>query len=401
MTNERFSGQLRQHLLATADERPAEGQLASIVDRVAVTSQRPTLVARLPWFQSGAGWLSTSQVRWALLVALALLGLTIAGALLTGGPAPHDTGVEGMWTTIDPVDRSNRFLIVAAGETPAVRYMDDMAAAHVCGDDPQMPFVADGTGAVEGNRLQVTWTATNGCDLDSIPASDGYIYEAASDTLVDDVPTTWTRTDVGIVVPTREPTPLIDTSPPVESTAPSHPPTADCIQFDARGTYTAREGSLSLSVGVPGTAADPWIGSRREFNLLKAACTDWSGPGAIDAGEVTVVHNDACDGPAIHTVDDAVAAVSASKGIDVVAKTDVALGGHPGTRLDLFVHEDANACTNGVVDGVTLEQGVNVRLYLIDVDGKTLALALYGYPDWRPDVRATVDEILASLQVER
>ena len=28
MTNEQFSGQLRQHLLSTADERVAEGQLA-------------------------------------------------------------------------------------------------------------------------------------------------------------------------------------------------------------------------------------------------------------------------------------------------------------------------------------------------------------------------------------
>ena len=56
MTNEQFSGQLRQHLLGTADERVAEGQLASIVGRVAVTSQRPTLVARLPWERWVACW---------------------------------------------------------------------------------------------------------------------------------------------------------------------------------------------------------------------------------------------------------------------------------------------------------------------------------------------------------
>ena len=68
--------------------------------------------------------------------------------------------------------------------------MDDTAAGYVCGDDPQMPFVADGTGAVEGNRLRVTWTATNGCDLDSVPASDGYTYDETSDTLVDDIATT-------------------------------------------------------------------------------------------------------------------------------------------------------------------------------------------------------------------
>ena len=399
MTNEQFSGQLRQHLLGTADERMAEGQLASIVDRVAVTSQRSTLVARLPWFQGRVGSSQTSQLGWGL-VALALIGAIFAGTVFVGGSAPRSTGVEGTWTASDPVDGSTRFLVVAAGKTPAVRYMDEMAAGYVCGDNPQMPFVADGTGAVEGSRLHVTWTATNGCDFDSIPASDGYTYDKTTDTLVDDIPTTWTRAGDGLVVPTRGPTPRIDTTAPAESSAPSDPPTADCIQFDAPGTYTAREGSLSLTVGVPGTPADPWIGSRSEFNLLKAACTDWSGPGAIDAGEVTLVHNDACDGQAVHTLDDAIAAVSTSKGIDVVAKTDVTLGGHPGTRFDIFVHEDANACTNGVVDGVTLERGVNLRLYLIDVDGKTLALALYGHPLWSPDVRATVDEILASLQIE-
>jgi hypothetical protein len=282
---------------------------------------------------------------------------------------------------------------VDAGKTPAVRYLDARAAAYVCGDDPQAPFVADGSGALDGNRLRVTWTATNGCDFGSIPANAGYTYDNASDTLVDDIPTTWTRADPGVVLPTPRPT-------PAESGVPSDPPSADCIQFDALGTYRAPAGSMSLAVDIPGTVADPWIGSRSRFNLLKAACTDGSGPGAIDAGEVTRVHNDACDGEIVRTLDQASAAVSASTGIDVVAKSDVTLGGHPAARFDIFVHEDANLCTNGLVDGVSLEQGVNVRLYLIDVDGKFLALALYGYPLWSPDVRATADAILASLRIE-
>ena len=50
MMNDRFSAQLRQHLLETADERPADGQLEAIDERVAVTAQRPRLVARLAWF---------------------------------------------------------------------------------------------------------------------------------------------------------------------------------------------------------------------------------------------------------------------------------------------------------------------------------------------------------------
>ena len=94
MTNDRFSGQLRQHLLDTANERLAEGQLAAVIDRVAVTSQRPTLVARLSSFPGRVAPLPKSQLRWAVAVALALIGATIAGAILVGGPALRGTGFE-------------------------------------------------------------------------------------------------------------------------------------------------------------------------------------------------------------------------------------------------------------------------------------------------------------------
>jgi hypothetical protein len=53
------------------------------------------------------------------------------------------------------------------------------------------------------------------------------------------------------------------------------------------------------------------------------------------------------------------------------------------------------------VDGVSaVDVGLNVRLYLIDVDGTTFALGLYGYRDWDPDVRRDVDGIIASMQIE-
>jgi hypothetical protein len=273
-----------------------------------------------------------------------------------------------------------------------------MAAGYVCGDEPQMPFVADGTAAVEGNRLHVTWTATNGCDLDSIPASDGYTYEEATDTLVDEFPSTWTRADDDVVVPTREP-------------APPSPRNPNCndnrTQFNAPGTYTAPAGSLSLTVSVPGTPAEPWRGSRSKFSLTQAACADLRGTGAIYAGEVTQVDTDACEGArvAVDTLEEAVAAVSTAKGIDVVAQSSVTLGGHTGTRFDIRVHDAANACPDGqipLVDGVTpFDQGLTFRLYLIDVDGKTLAVGLYGSPNWRPDVSAKVDDILASMQIGR
>jgi hypothetical protein len=53
------------------------------------------------------------------------------------------------------------------------------------------------------------------------------------------------------------------------------------------------------------------------------------------------------------------------------------------------------------VDGVNpFDPGLSYRLYLIDVEGKPLALALYGYSAWNPSLRAEVDAILASLQIE-
>jgi hypothetical protein len=393
MTNEQFSGQLRQHLLGAANERLAEGQLASIVDRIAVTPQRPTLVARLPWLHGQLGSSPASELRWAVLIALALVGLTVAGAILVGGIGPRGRGFEGTWTAIDAGDGSTQLLLVGAGSTPAVRYVDELSSGNACRDRGVTVFIANGTGAVTGNRLEVTWPGGGACGRDATTISDRpYTYDESTDTLIDGSATTWTRTADDAVVPTPEPT--TDITPLTPSCSPNR------SEFDATVTYTAPAGSMSLTVSVPATAATPWIGNRDRFRLIQASCTDWSGPGAIEAGEVVLVRNDACDGRAVQTLDDAIAAVSASTAIDVVAKTDVTLGGHPGTRFDIFVHEDATACTDGVVDGVALEPGVNLRLYLIDVDGKFLALALYGYPLWSPAVRATVDEILASLKTD-
>ena len=49
MNADRFSAQLRQHLLDTANERAADGQLPALAAAVARTAQRRTLVPRLAW----------------------------------------------------------------------------------------------------------------------------------------------------------------------------------------------------------------------------------------------------------------------------------------------------------------------------------------------------------------
>lgn len=94
MMNDRFTAQLRQHLLDTADERPADGRLEAIDERVAVTAQRPRLVARLGWFPGRVDPFPSGAVRYAL-IAAALIVAIVAAALAAGVGSPSPTGALG------------------------------------------------------------------------------------------------------------------------------------------------------------------------------------------------------------------------------------------------------------------------------------------------------------------
>ncbi len=94
MMNDRFSAQLRQHLLDTADERPADGRLEEIDERVAVTAQRPRLVARLGWFPGRVDPFASGAVRYAL-IAAALIVAIVAAALAAGVGSPSASGAFG------------------------------------------------------------------------------------------------------------------------------------------------------------------------------------------------------------------------------------------------------------------------------------------------------------------
>jgi hypothetical protein len=96
MMNDRFAAQLRQHLLDSADERPAHDQLATLRDRVAATPQRRPVLARLTWSPGPAA-------RYGL-IAVALIGALVA-ALLVGagaGPAPMPTTTPAPTTSPAP-----------------------------------------------------------------------------------------------------------------------------------------------------------------------------------------------------------------------------------------------------------------------------------------------------------
>jgi len=85
--SDQFAAQLRQHLLESANERPADGQLAAVVAHVAATNQRRSIVAVLadpPARLGPSRTMGYGFVAGALLVAL-------VAALLGGGSASIHT----------------------------------------------------------------------------------------------------------------------------------------------------------------------------------------------------------------------------------------------------------------------------------------------------------------------
>jgi hypothetical protein len=415
---DRFDAQLRQHLLETANERPAEGQLAAVVDRVAVTPQRPPFAARLTWLPGRVGPIGSNQLRWGL-VALALVGATVAGALMIPGSARPSTVFEGTWTSIDSGDGSTQFLVVGAGTSPAIRFIDEHATGLACRADVVKVFTADGLGTVDGNRLTVLWPEGGGCGLVLLPMDRGvYAHADATDVLVDPTGLAWTRVADEVPPPTRGPLPDPTQAPtagptqepgPDPTEAPSSPvgtPDLGCVDIDAPGSYSAPAGSMTLTVAIAGTPGMRWMGQRDNFNLLQASCGDTDGRGWMAAAEVTLISTDACVGTglAVDSAAAAVAAVSAANGIDLLEANEVTVGGYPGTRLDLIVRPGFIGCPDGqvgLVEGLSpFGPELNFTLYFVDVEGKVLGIALYAQNDWTIELREAVNEIIATMQVE-
>jgi hypothetical protein len=211
MMNDRFAVQLRQHLLDTANERPAEGHLAAIVERVAVTPQRRWLRPRLPEIPAWAGGLPVA-VRYGLL-AIALVLAALAGAILAGGGTQtRSTPFEGSWTTIDVPDGSRMNLYVGAGRNPTVRFEDLHATGEGCRNDPGKVFTADGAGHINRETLEATYPNGGGCGLERVSIAGRYVYNADADILVDQDGLIWARVPRGDgPLPTLppEPTPAL------------------------------------------------------------------------------------------------------------------------------------------------------------------------------------------------
>lgn len=417
MMNDRFAAQLRQHLVDAADERPASGQLAAIVERVDATPQRHPMVARLTWNPGLIGPFPTRALRYGL-IALALLLAAVAAVVLGGGaPRGASTVFEGTWTSIDPGDGSTQTLSVGAGTTPAVRYVDGLATGLACQADTTKVFTADGTGAIVDGRLHVHWPDGGGCGLSTIVMADGsYAYDASTDRLIDGQDVAWTRALGGAQLPTRAPAADTPTDAPAPTTEPSPPSSgADsaCPTFKKATAYRGTAGSLALTATVPG--GEDWSGLSDAFHLGNGVCGRGSAA-EIDASLVETVFADACkwsgSAKTIQTPAEAVALLAGQQGNETVGPTDGTIGGYPAQRFDVSVPADfdMSSCDDDgsgpfsapdiyIYDGFQLDPGQTKTIYLVDVDGQALAIAATYFGDPAPSLVAQVGDILASLRI--
>ena len=196
MSNEDvLARQLRNHYLATADERPADGQLAAVLERTRGIRPRSGLASRLGNVAAlGAGVAGLrASVRFAALAAALILALAAVAIGPGGAIRPATTPFEGRWTSTDH-DGSRQLLSISGGMTPAVSYEDLYASGCADNGDRSTHFFAEGRAMMSGARMTVAFPG-GGCVTWRVEA---YIVElerdAATDRLLDNSGIWWRRT---------------------------------------------------------------------------------------------------------------------------------------------------------------------------------------------------------------
>ena len=383
--NDRFAAQLRQHLVDSANERPAEGQLAALVDAVATTAQKPSVLARWTWFPGRVGSVPTAALRLGF-VAVALAAALVAGMLIAGGPTGRSTVFEGTWTAVDPGDGSLETLVVGAGGSPRVRFVDERSTGGACVADEVKVFTAAGDGTIVDDRLVVLWPNGGGCGSGTIEMGPGeYRYRQANDVLVDGDGLVWTRASEPQVMPSGEATSApASAEPALSPSATSAPaPTAEgtlapseaagCIPNGGQ-TFDISAGELTVTATVPADAGYEWQGDPRVFSL-DSQCE--AGAIGINVVPFDVASANTCTGSplAVAAFADAVAALAMQHESGVTGPVDLTIGGYAAARFDAA---DLIGCTGGfgLIGGAIIGEFEHGSIYVIDVDGSILTVEL-------------------------
>jgi hypothetical protein len=391
--NDRFTARLRQHLVDTANERPAEGVLAAIDARIAKTDQQIPFVARLT-LEPGRTWVVPTATARLVLLAVAL-GLILGAFALVAGSQRGGQGFAGSWVTVDPADGSTMVLVISAGDDPTVRFQDQFSSGAACVDEISKVFTADGTGTIDGDVLHVVYPDGGGCGSTVVDVpSASYTYDGGSDTILDDAGLRWQRTAVADILATE---------PPLRSRAAARTPEPSpvCIDMADGGRYTAPMGSMAVSATVPDGALLAWQADAEVF-YLRSACTFDVVQIGIYPSTATEVIQSTCfpfDNSAIDSFADGVDRLSTPTGSDIVGPIELTIDGHPAVRFDVT---RLSTCTNfGLWDGTGLGLSESGSIYFIDVDGELVAIEVNHTPGRLTP--AAIDEahaIVVSMEFE-
>lgn len=197
MNDHELTRELSAYFDSVALQRPAEGELSRVVDATARIRPRPAWQAQLAPVADTLRWPASLGLRYALWLVLLLLALALLSVGFAGlGRPPSLPGsgpFEGRWRALDP-DGSDLTLVVAAGESPDVRFEDNYASACANNGDDNTHWVSLGNGSIEAAQLTVEYPEGGGCSTWRIEGyTDVFVYDADSNTLSDAFGNLWRR----------------------------------------------------------------------------------------------------------------------------------------------------------------------------------------------------------------
>ena len=209
---------------------------------------------------------------------------------------------------------------------------------------------------------------------------------------------------IGFNLASRSGQPIVGNSP--TSTPPSSAePSTGCHELDA-GPYNTEAGQIGINATLP----DGWFGHSDTFTIYNKPCgfgpTAWMLIVPVDQ-----VYADACDWQNSEVIDvrtpaAVTAALAGQAGRPTTQPTATTVGGYPASRFDFVPARCAQVDgTNTALwpgpEGLaepTLDVGTVLTVYVVDVDGTTLAIAAI-HSGELPALKTDLEAIVNSLQM--